>query len=54
MKLCDPDLDRQLKASTDRYEQLPAWVKVSAERYDPPKEANAKHDLPPVVDGDDQ
>jgi hypothetical protein len=27
MKLCDPDLDRQLRAGVDRYDQLPSWMK---------------------------
>ncbi|WP_133265400.1 hypothetical protein [Xanthomonas oryzae] len=30
MKLCDPDLDRQLRAGVDRYEQLPAWMKEAS------------------------
>lgn len=30
MKLCDPDLDRQLKAGVDRYDQLPSWMKDAA------------------------
>lgn len=27
MNLCDPDLDRQLRAGVDRYDQLPSWMK---------------------------
>lgn len=34
MKLCDPDLDRQLRAGVDRYEQLPAWVKEASAQRD--------------------
>lgn len=30
MKLCDPDLDRQLRAGVDRYEQLPSWMKQAS------------------------
>ena len=30
MKLCDPDLNRQLLASVDRYEQLPSWFKEAS------------------------
>jgi hypothetical protein len=52
MKLCDPDLDRQLRAGVDRYEQLPAWVKEASaqrdtahrphEREEPSRVANAE------------
>ena len=34
MKLSDPDLDRQLKASVDRYDQLPAWVREASKETD--------------------
>ena len=38
MKLGDPDLDRQLRAGVDRYEQLPSWVKeASSDRTDSPR-----------------
>jgi len=30
MKLGDPDLDRQLRAGVDRYDQLPAWMKEAS------------------------
>lgn len=30
MTLCDPDLDRQLRAGVDRYQQLPAWMKEAS------------------------
>jgi hypothetical protein len=30
MKLGDPNLDRQLRAGVDRYEQLPSWVKEAS------------------------
>ncbi len=32
MKLSDPELNRQLKANVDRFDQLPTWIKdVSTE-----------------------
>lgn len=41
MKLCDPDLDRQLRAGVDRYDQLPSWMK------DATSDPEATPSLPP-------
>ena len=30
MKLQDPDLDRQLRAAVNRYDQLPTWMREAS------------------------